>query len=136
MDTSNQKIHTFLMFEGKAEEAMNYYTSIFDQSEIMTITRYEADGPGEEGTVVQATFSIKGQVFMCSDSHVKHEFTFTPSISLFVTCDTEEEIDRAFEKLSQDGNVYMPLQAYPFSEKFGWVGDKFGVTWQLNLAKS
>ena len=136
MNTSNQKIHTFLMFEGKAEEAMNYYTSIFDQSEIMTITRYGANGPGEEGTVVQATFSIKGQVFMCSDSYVKHGFTFTPSISLFVTCDTEEEIDRAFEKLSEDGNVYMPLQAYPFSEKFGWVGDKFGVTWQLNLTKS
>ncbi|MBZ5753023.1 VOC family protein [Metabacillus rhizolycopersici] len=136
MDNSNQKIHTFLMFEGKAEEAMNYYTSIFDQSEIMTITRYGENGPGEEGTVVQATFSIKGQVFMCSDSYVKHEFTFTPSISLFVTCDTEEEINRAFEKLSEDGNVYMPLQAYPFSEKFGWVGDKFGVTWQLNLAKS
>lgn len=136
MDTSNQKIHTFLMFEGKAEEAMNYYTSIFDQSEILTITRYGANGPGEEGTVAKATFSIKGQVFMCNDSNVKHEFTFTPSISLFVTCDTEEEIDRAFEKLSEDGKVYMPLHAYPFSEKFGWVGDKFGVTWQLNLAKS
>ena len=136
MDTSNQKIHTFLMFEGKAEEAMNYYTSIFDQSEIMTITRYGADGPGQEGTVVQATFSIKGQEFMCSDSYVKHEFTFTPSISLFVTCDTEEEIDRVFQKLSEGGNVYMPLQAYPFSEKFGWIGDKFGVTWQLNLAKN
>jgi predicted 3-demethylubiquinone-9 3-methyltransferase (glyoxalase superfamily) len=66
---------------------------------------------------------------------VEHDFTFTPSISLFVTCDTEEEIDRLFEKLSQDGSVLMPLSDYPFSEKFAWVEDKYGVSWQLNLAK-
>lgn len=71
---------------------------------------------------------------MCIDSSIKHEFTFTPAISLYVTCDTEEEIDEAFEKLSEDGGVLMPLAAYPFSEKFGWVADKYGVTWQLNLA--
>ena len=59
-----------------------------------------------------------------------------PAISLFVTCDTEEEINRVFEQLSQDGKVLMPLAAYPFSERFGWVEDKYGVSWQLNLAKS
>jgi predicted 3-demethylubiquinone-9 3-methyltransferase (glyoxalase superfamily) len=131
-----QKITTFLMFEGKAEEAMNFYTSLFDKSEIISISRYGANEAGAVGTVKHAIFSLNGQEFMCIDSIVKHDFTFTPSISLYVTCDTEDEIDRVFEKLSQDGNVLMPLAAYPFSEKFGWVTDKYGVSWQLNLANN
>jgi predicted 3-demethylubiquinone-9 3-methyltransferase (glyoxalase superfamily) len=130
------KITTFLMFDGKAEEAMNFYTSLFDQSEIISIQRYGANEAGAEGTVRHATFSLNGQVFMCIDSNVKHEFTFTPAMSLYVTCDTEEEIDRLFEKLSQDGTVLMPVAAYPFSKKFGWVTDKFGVSWQLNLGNN
>jgi len=133
MEQSKQKIHSFLMFEGKAEEAMNTYISTFDQSEIINITRYEANQGGPEGSVMMATFSIKGQEFMASDSYVKHAFTFTPSISMFVTCDTEEEVDYAFEKLSEGGKVLMPLDTYPFSPKFGWVNDKFGVSWQLSL---
>ncbi|MFC3884855.1 VOC family protein [Bacillus songklensis] len=136
MGNSNQKITTFLMFDGKAEEAMNFYTSLFKQSEIISITRYGANEAGAEGTVLHATFSLNGQVFMCIDSSVKHEFTFTPAISLYVTCDTEEEIDALFGKLSQDGEILMPLASYPFSEKFGWVADKYGVSWQLNFAKS
>lgn len=128
-----QKIKTFLMFEGRAEEAMKFYTSVFRPSSIGSIERYGPDGPGKEGTVFRATFTLKGQEFMCIDSFVKHNFTFTPAISLFVTCDTEEEIDRLFGELSEGGNVLMPLGAYPFSKKFGWVMDKFGVTWQLNL---
>lgn len=83
---------------------------------------------------MHATFSIKGQEFMASDSYVQHAFTFTPSISLFVTCDTEEEIDLAFEKLSEGGEVLMPLGAYSFSPKFGWINDKFGVSCQLSLS--
>lgn len=130
-----QKITTFLMFEGQAEEAMNFYTSIFDQAEIVSITRYGANGPGKEGSVMHATFSIFGQEFMCIDSNIQHGFTFTPSISLYVKCESEEEIDRYFAKLSDGGKVLMPLAKYPFSEKFGWVGDKFGVTWQLTLTK-
>jgi predicted 3-demethylubiquinone-9 3-methyltransferase (glyoxalase superfamily) len=129
------KITTFFMFEGKAEEAMNFYTSIFDNSEIRTISRYGANEEGPEGTVRLATFSLNGQDFMCIDSFVQHHFTFTPSISLYVTLDTEEEIDRVYEKLSQNGSVLMPLAAYPFSKKFGWVADRFGVTWQLTLAE-
>lgn len=134
MANSNQKISTFLMFSGKAEEAMNHYISIFDQSEILSIQRYGANEAGAEGSVLRASFSLHGQVFMCIDSYVRHEFTFTPAISLYVTCDTENEIDRAFEKLSDGGTVLMPLGAYPFSEKFGWVQDRYGVSWQLNLA--
>ncbi|WP_019120414.1 VOC family protein [Brevibacillus massiliensis] len=136
MGHSIPKVTTFLMFSGQAEEAMKFYTSLFDQSEIISIARYGPNEAGAEGTVMQAAFSLKGQVFMCIDSSVKHDFTFTPAMSLYVTCDTEEEIDRVFQRLAQDGSVLMPLAAYPFSEKFGWVADKYGVSWQLNLAKS
>jgi predicted 3-demethylubiquinone-9 3-methyltransferase (glyoxalase superfamily) len=73
------------MFDGKAEEALNFYISLFDKSEIVHITRDGANEAGEEGTVLIATFSLNGQQFMCIDSSVKHEFTFTPAISLFVT---------------------------------------------------
>lgn len=136
MEQSQQKIKTFLMFDGKAEEAMNYYLSVFDQAELLSINRYGANEAGAEGTVAHAAFSLYGQVFMCIDSNVKHDFTFTPSISLYVTCTTEDEINQLFEKLSQGGNVLMPLAAYPFSKKFGWVADKYGVSWQLNLERS
>ena len=118
------------MFNGKAEEAMNFYTSVFDQSEINSVFHHE------DGTVLHATFTLKGQTFMVMDNSNKQEHPFTPAISLFVTCDIEEEINRVFKQLSQDGKILMPLAAYPFSEKFGWVEDKYGVSWQLNLAKS
>jgi len=135
MSTTNQKITTFLMFEGKAEEAMTFYTSLFDQSEIVNISRYDENGPGKEGSVIHATFTLNGQKFMCIDSYVKHGFTFTPSMSLYVTCETEEEIESVFHKLAQDGSVLMPLGSYPFSKKFGWLNDKYGVSWQLTLAE-
>jgi len=127
------KATPFLMFQGNAEEAMNFYTSIFTDSEITSLTRYGVNQAGQEGSVMQATFSIKGQKFMCIDSNVKHEFTFTPSFSVFITCDTEEEVDGLYEKLSDGGAALMPLGDYGFSKKFGWVNDKFGVSWQLNL---
>jgi predicted 3-demethylubiquinone-9 3-methyltransferase (glyoxalase superfamily) len=130
-----QKITTFLMFDGKAEEAMNFYTSLFKESAIINITRYGANEAGVEGTVQHAVFSLNGQEFMCIDTNAKHGFTFTPAMSLYIKCETEEEIDKLFEKLSQDGQVFMPLAPYPFSEKFGWVADKYGVSWQLTLVK-
>lgn len=121
------------MFEGKAEEAMNFYISLFKNSEIKRITRYKANEAGAEGTVMHAIFSLNGQDFMCIDSAAKHDFTFTPAISLHVKCESEEEIDRLFKNLEQDGKVFMPLDFYEFSNKFGWVEDKFGVSWQLNF---
>ncbi len=124
------------MFNGKAEEAMNFYISLFGQAEIISITRYGKNDTGAEGTVMHATFSLHGQQFMCIDSSAAHGFSFTPAISLYVTCETEDEIDELFVKLLQDGQIFMPLAHYPFSEKFGWVSDKFGVTWQLNLVKN
>ncbi|SFV01336.1 VOC family protein [Alicyclobacillus macrosporangiidus] len=123
------KITTFLMFDGQAEEAMKFYTSLFKDSQINHIFH------SEDGKILHATFTLKGQTMMCMDTSVKHDFTFTPSISLFVTCDTEGEIDALFERLSEGGQVLMPLAPSPISQKFGWVTDKFGVSWQLNLSQ-
>ncbi|MEU6509042.1 MULTISPECIES: VOC family protein [unclassified Streptomyces] len=131
--TTPQKITTFLMFEGTAEEAMTFYVSLFDDAEVVSITRYGADGPGKEGSVQHATFSLAGQHYMCIDSPAQHEFTFTPSISLFVQCENEAELDRLYTALAEQGTVLMPLGTYGFSTKFGWVNDRFGVSWQLNL---
>jgi predicted 3-demethylubiquinone-9 3-methyltransferase (glyoxalase superfamily) len=130
-----QKVTTFLMFEGKAEEAMTFYTSLFKQSKITNILRYGKEGPGAEGSVKHATFTLNGQEYMATDSPVKHGFTFTASMSLYVKCDSEKEIEELFKKLSDKGQVFMPLDKYPFSEKFGWLADRFGVSWQLTLAK-
>jgi predicted 3-demethylubiquinone-9 3-methyltransferase (glyoxalase superfamily) len=128
-----QKITPFLMFEGNAEEAMAFYISLFDDAEVVSITRYGADGPGKDGSVEHATFSLAGERFMCIDSPAKHDFTFTPAISLFVQCENEAEIDRLYAALVEQGTQLMPLGNYGFGTKFGWVNDRFGVSWQLNL---
>lgn len=131
--TASQKITTFLMFEGDAEEAMSFYVSLFDDAEVVGITRYGPEGPGREGSVQQATFSLAGQRFMCIDSPAKHDFGFTPAVSLFVQCEDEAEIDRLYAALAERGAELMPPGDYGFSAKFGWVNDRFGVSWQLNL---
>ncbi|WP_282137844.1 VOC family protein [Rossellomorea aquimaris] len=125
----DQKITTFFMFNGKAEEAMTFYSSIFEASEIMNMMHHE------DGTVLHATFMLKGQTFMAIDNVNRDEHPFSPAMSLFVACDSEEEIDRVYDKLSVEGTVLMPLEESPFSEKFAWVEDRFGVCWQLNLSK-
>lgn len=124
-----QKVTTFLMFKGNAEEAMNYYTSIFTDSEKLNVIH------NEDGRVLHGTFTVKGQTLMCIDSNQEHNFTFNPAMSFFVECDTAKELEELFETLSEGGNVKMPIMATPVSEKFGWVDDKFGVSWQLNLPK-
>ena len=129
-----KKVTPFLMFQNAdAEEAMNFYVSLVEGSEIKSIVRYGANEPGDEGTVMLATFSLKGQEFMCIDSNVKHAFTFTPSFSIYLTCSTEEELNLLYQKLLEGGQALMPLDNYEFSKKFGWVNDRFGVSWQLNL---
>ena len=132
-----EKVTPFLMFQdGKAEEAMNFYTSLIEDSQIIDIVRYGAnEAGGDEGTVMHATFKLKGQEFMCIDSNIKHQFTFTPSISIYLTCSSEEELDGLYQKLSEGGQALMPLGSYGFSKKFGWLNDRFGVSWQLNLPK-
>lgn len=112
---------------------MGFYVSLFDDAEIVGITRYGADGPGAEGSVQHATFSLAGEQFMCIDSPARHDFTFTPAVSLFVQCADEAEIDRLYAALGQQGAELMPLGDYGFSRRFGWVNDRFGVSWQLNL---
>ena len=128
-----QQIVPFLMFEGCAEEAMEFYTSTFKNAEVLNVTRYGKDSAGSEGSVQQASFVLNGQEFMCIDSNIKHAFSFTPSLSLFVKCTSDDEIQELFAKLSDGGNILMPLNNYPFSKRFGWLSDKFGVNWQLNL---
>jgi predicted 3-demethylubiquinone-9 3-methyltransferase (glyoxalase superfamily) len=122
-----------LMFTGDADAAMRFYTSIFDDSAVTSVERYGPGQPGPEGTVVQATFRLAGQTLRCIDSPVPHAFGFTPALSLHVACDSAPEVDRLFAALSEGGQVLMPLERYPFAERFGWVTDRFGVSWQLHL---
>jgi predicted 3-demethylubiquinone-9 3-methyltransferase (glyoxalase superfamily) len=127
-------VSTFLMFQGgTAEDAMTLYASVFTGARIDRIERYGPGEPGPEGTVKVAHFDLNGHRLMCSDSFVKHAFTFTPSISLFVDCASIEELDAAFGRLSEGGAVLMPVADYGFSRRFGWCSDRFGVSWQLNL---
>lgn len=118
---------------------MNFYTSIFSDARIVEINRYPGgfdEGPlaGMEGKVIHGLFELAGYQFMALDG--RPNFKFTPAISFFVHCETEAEIDALWTALAEDGAVLMPLQAYPFSPKFGWVQDRYGLSWQLNLAVS
>lgn len=126
------RVRPFLMFEGRAEEAMTTWVSLVPGSEILEITRWGAGSPGE-GTVMRGLVSIAGQVVQCSDSFVKHGFTFTPSFSFFVDCESNEQIETLWAALSDGGQAMMPLDNYGFSTRFGWCSDRFGVSWQLNL---
>jgi predicted 3-demethylubiquinone-9 3-methyltransferase (glyoxalase superfamily) len=129
-----KNVTPFLMFQnGVAEEAMTFYTSVVEDSEITSIARYGPGETGEEGTVFQATFRLKEQEFMCIDSPAPHAFDFTPSFSIYLTCETEEELDQVYAKLREGGEELMAVGDYGFSKKFGWVNDRFGVSWQINL---
>ena len=108
-------MHTFLMFEGKAEEAMNFYVTLFPNSSVTEITRYGPGQPGKEGTVMKAKFTLGDHTMMCIDSPTKHAFTFTPSVSLFVECDSEEVIKKYAAALGEGGKELMPLGNYGFS---------------------
>jgi predicted 3-demethylubiquinone-9 3-methyltransferase (glyoxalase superfamily) len=123
----------FLMFAGDAQAAMDLYVATLPDSRIVQVEHYASDAP-KPGSVKVATFVVCGREFMCSDSPVKHDFSFTPSSSIFVEFDTREELDRVFGVLSDGGQVLMPLDNYGFSERFGWISDRFGVSWQLNFA--
>jgi predicted 3-demethylubiquinone-9 3-methyltransferase (glyoxalase superfamily) len=121
------------MFQGKAEEAMRLYTSLIPNSRIDEITRWGPGGPGAEGTVMQARFTIAGQTVRCTDSPAVHAFTFTPSFSFFVDCESEAQLRALFAALADGGKTMMPVSNYGFSQLFGWTSDRFGVSWQLSL---
>lgn len=114
-----QKITPFLWFDGKAEEAMNSYTSIFKNSKIGRITRYGEGGPGPKGTVMSATFQLEGQEFFALNGGP--QFTFSPAISFFVNCETQQEVDELWGKLSEGGE----------KQRCGWLKDKYGLSWQI-----
>jgi predicted 3-demethylubiquinone-9 3-methyltransferase (glyoxalase superfamily) len=114
-----QKIHPFLWFDGQAEEAMNFYVSIFRNAKVGSVSRYGDAGPGPKGQVMTASFELEGQNFTALNGGPMYKFT--PAISLFVDCETQEEVDRLWEKLAEGGEI----------QACGWVTDKFEVTWQI-----
>jgi len=120
-----QSITPSLMFVGanygKAEEAMNFYVSQFKNSRIINLERYVPGEPEPVGTVKHATFSLNGEEFMAMDSNGVHPFTFTPAISFFTNCATQEEVDELWDNLSQDGE----------KSRCGWLADKYGISWQI-----
>ncbi|KAE8327191.1 hypothetical protein BDV24DRAFT_123603 [Aspergillus arachidicola] len=137
MSSTTTSVTPFLMFEGDAETALNFYVQTIPGSRIMSITRYGPGEAGTEGKVSMARANIGGSLeVMAIDSYVKHAFKFTPSLSLFVKFTDEhgdDVIDRVVGALSEGGEVLMPLDNYGFSRRFAWVNDRFGVSWQLSL---
>jgi predicted 3-demethylubiquinone-9 3-methyltransferase (glyoxalase superfamily) len=132
------KIISHFLFTGigKAEEAMKFYVSLFENSKIINIERYdESEGNEIPGTIKLAVFTLNGQTFQCEDSNLGHPFTFTPATSFFVKCQTENEINNLYEKLVEKGKIFMEFMEYPFSKKYCWIQDRFGVSWQLSLAE-
>ena len=114
-----QKIIPFLWFDGNAEEAVNFYVSLFKNSRVVNMSRYGDGGPGPKGTVMSATFEINGQEFMALNGGP--HFTFSPAVSFFVKCETQQEVDELWEKLSAGGK----------KERCGWLKDKYGLSWQI-----
>ena len=113
------KITPFLWFNDQAEEAMNFYTAIFKNSKIGSVSRYGEGGPGPQGSVMSATFELNGQEFMALNGGPL--FTFTEAISFFVNCETQAEVDELWEKLTEGGE----------ESQCGWLKDKYGLSWQI-----
>lgn len=114
-----QKITPFLWFNDNAEEAINFYVSIFKNAKILSITRYPEGGPGQAGSVLTASFQLEGQNFVALNGGPM--FHFTPAISFVVDCKTQEEVDVLWEKLSENGE----------KQRCAWLKDKFGISWQI-----
>ena len=114
-----QKITPFLWFDGNAEDAMNFYVSVFKKSKVVSVRRYGKAGPGKEGSVMTGTFQIEGQEFFVLNGGPQYKFT--PAISLFVNCETQQEVDELWDKLSAGGR----------KDRCGWLQDKFGLSWQI-----
>ena len=127
------KVTPFLMFNNQAEEAVNLYTSLFKNSEILTMVKYGEDGPGEPGTVQHSIFTLNGQVFMAIDADNGEELPMNPSISLYITVEDAMDIKRLFNGLKKEGAILMPKTSMPPFREFAWVQDKFGVSFQLAL---
>ena len=120
MANITQKITPFLWFDSNAEEAMNFYVSVFNNSKIATVTRYGDAGPGPKGSVLTAAFELEGQKFVALNGGPR--FKFTEAISFVINCETQEEIDYFWEKLTSDGGQ---------ESMCGWLKDKYGLSWQV-----
>jgi len=120
MANITQKITPFLWFDSNAEEAMNFYVSVFNNSKIATVTRYGDAGPGPKGSVLTAAFELEGQKFVALNGGPR--FKFTEAISFVINCETQEEIDYFWDKLTSDGGQ---------ESMCGWLKDKFGLSWQV-----
>jgi predicted 3-demethylubiquinone-9 3-methyltransferase (glyoxalase superfamily) len=127
------EIATHLMFAGDASTALEFYATVFPEFRVERLQRYAPGEAGPPGTVHRADVVFGRHRLVVIDSPVKHDFTFTPAMSLFVDCDSEAMLDAAFEQLAQGGRVLMPIANYGFGRRFGWCSDRFGVSWQLNL---
>jgi predicted 3-demethylubiquinone-9 3-methyltransferase (glyoxalase superfamily) len=122
-----------LFQNGKASEALTRYGEVFDDFAIDRLDLYEGNGDGPAGQVKVAVFRLLGRRFVCIDSPVQHEWDMTPGIAPFIECDDDAEMERLFEALADRGTVHMPLGDYGFGRRFGWVEDRFGVSWLLNI---
>ena len=134
-----QKITPFLWFNNNAEEAVKFYTSVFNGSSAGSAVRYDEAGSKAsgmpKGSVMTASFELAGQKFTALNGGPV--FKFTHALSFFVQCGTENEIDMLWEKLSDSSpKIFWPLKEYPFSKKYGWATDKFGLSWQLNFTNT
>lgn len=127
------QITPFLMYTGAAEPALAFYAGLFPGSRLRSIERYGPGEAGAEGTVKLAELELAGLRLRAIDSPAVHTFTFTPAFSLFVDCDSTAHLEATFAALAEGGQVLMPVDDYGFSARFGWVQDRFGVSWQLNL---
>jgi predicted 3-demethylubiquinone-9 3-methyltransferase (glyoxalase superfamily) len=126
-------VATHLMFTGDASAALELYAAVFAEFRVERVEHYGVGEAGPPGSVRRADVVFGRHRIIAIDSPVKHAFTFTPAMSLFVDCDSAATLDAAFTQLAQRGQILMPIANYGFSQRFGWCSDRFGVSWQLNL---
>jgi len=146
-DAVAQKLSIFLMFHGNAEEAMNFYTSVFENAEVVHVIRARAEDTGWAPGILQyGIFKIAGQQVICMNVPPPgsrpynvapwHEFKFNPAITIYVERDSKEDFDKLYEALTEGGEIYLPAQSYDFSPMFAWVNDRYGISWRISLSSN
>jgi predicted 3-demethylubiquinone-9 3-methyltransferase (glyoxalase superfamily) len=126
------KVSTFVMFQGQAQQAIDLYSELFAGFKVQQVQHYDDsnDGPLR---IRQAFIDFDRQNLVFTDSPISHDFGFTPAVSLFINFATDAELERVFARLAEGGEVLMPIDDYGFSARFGWLNDRFGLSWQLNV---
>ncbi|MEL5297352.1 VOC family protein [Serratia nevei] len=126
------QVSTFVMFQGEAQQAIDLYSQVFARFRLMQVQHYDPTPDGRR-LIKHATIDFDRQNLVFIDSPISHDFSFTPAVSLFINLPNEEALERAFHRLAEGGKVLMPLDDYGFSARFGWLSDRFGLSWQLNV---